>query len=671
LSDLALTFVGTHGRSAPAALRKECEMRADKVAASGGARHFRFHMDDAGQPLMALGKIVGLEITRDAGRRGSSYFIHSLSLWSQHDNRHMYFPCHEWLEDDGQPFTPMQQCLHKTLWPHDLHSAAPPLAPKAPHVEFKDVFPDEASKSVLPLPSLQLICITFKGEDLSFGMRWRLQCVPEGSRPGPDTLLDEEVHAPKFEVPVDSLVIGKLRLLPGRSYLWRVAAIHPVFGAGPFSATTSVAIEESEVSAGRTKLVISKLSEIAARRANKVHSPLTTALRHAVAIQPLPERNSSAIGEVAKGVHARCLDPISFEDAYQPLKDGGGDGLLVCVGDAEIWKGSLDLTPLRKGMGLAGAAWFHRPLALANGFETEFEFRIKPPPMAYLDPVHNEWLYPRASDGFAFVLHLDGRRAHALGSAGIQLGFGGMSNCLSVQFCSTPSCSPRRKRARAGEVDDDENDDQTLCTLPEPHDHIFFVPNAYSGKECICPFTGIQFIAPQLARNPLGDENPYGDSDFADLTHRIDRISVQCAGIGTSTSGPESCVAMASLRMLDDGERHKARIVLERNRFIDSPAALSDEEAPTPLSHRLLVFVDDMQEACINLEIDLNAIFSQLPSWNGRLFAGFTAGTGKTYGSHAIESWNLWESLDNNVPSTSGAGQENSWWSSMLGNSAK
>lgn len=41
--------------------------------------------------------------------------------------------------------------------------------------------------------------------------------------------------------------------------------------------------------------------------------------------------------------------------------------------------------------------------------------------------------------------------------------------------------------------------DKTLCTLPEPHDHIFYVPNELSGKECICPFTGVEFFAPDLA----------------------------------------------------------------------------------------------------------------------------------------------------------------------------
>ena len=60
---------------------------------------------------------------------------------------------------------------------------------------------------------------------------------------------------------------------------------------------------------------------------------------------------------------------------------------------------------------------------------------------------------------------------------------------------------------------------------------------------------------------------------------------------------------------------------------------------------------------------------AQLPAWNGKLIAGFTAGTGKTYGSHAIESWSFWEVLDRNA--VANAGQESSWWSSMLGGNGR
>ena len=73
----------------------------------------------------------------------------------------------------------------------------------------------------------------------------------------------------------------------------------------------------------------------------------------------------------------------SFDDALAPpplSPRTAAGGKLACVGDAEVWAGALDLTPLRKGMGLSGAAWWTAPLAVANGFESEFTFRIVPPP---------------------------------------------------------------------------------------------------------------------------------------------------------------------------------------------------------------------------------------------------------------------------------------------------
>jgi len=235
-----------------------------------------------------------------------------------------------------------------------------------------------------------------------------------------------------------------------------------------------------------------------------------------------------------------------------------------------------------------------------------------------------------------------------------------------VQFASQPSCSTRKAKRAADPEEEDE--DQQLCTLPEPHDHIFFVPNAYAGKECICPFTGISFLAPAELKSAahLADD----DGEVVDLSHHCDRVSVQCAGVGQTTTSPDSCLATAPLPQLDDGEQHKARIVLERNRFHDPIAAAlgataDDGRSAAAPSHRLLVYVDDMQAALINLEMDLGQIFSQLHQWDGKLLAGFTSGTGKSYGSHAIESWDLWEAIDKHqAPATA---EGTSWWQSMLG----
>ena len=57
----------------------------------------------------------------------------------------------------------------------------------------------------------------------------------------------------------------------------------------------------------------------------------------------------------------------------------GGGPRLCLVGDADVWRGTLDLTPLRRGMGLSGAAWFHRPVDVSGGLQSDFSFRITPP----------------------------------------------------------------------------------------------------------------------------------------------------------------------------------------------------------------------------------------------------------------------------------------------------
>ena len=129
---------------------------------------------------------------------------------------------------------------------------------------------------------------------------------------------------------------------------------------------------------------------------------------------------------------------------------------------------------LRKGIGLSGAAWYHRPLAILNGFETEFTFKILPNPT---NKPHGKESRPRASDGFAFVLQLDRdhlvedakrkrRWSQALGASGLQLGFGGLTSCFAVQFATKPSCAreipvPASKTAHGGEGDGSK----FLCSL--------------------------------------------------------------------------------------------------------------------------------------------------------------------------------------------------------------
>ena len=103
------------------------------------------------------------------------------------------------------------------------------------------------------------------------------------------------------------------------------------------------------------------------------------------------------------------------------------------------------------------------------------------------------------------------------------------------------------------------------------------------------------------------------------------------AGSRANSTGPEAALASAALvdakgraLFLDDGEEHCARIVLERNRFRDPRLAKASggngrggngeddgnggEGVATGATvagsaYRLLVYVDSMQSALINLEV--------------------------------------------------------------------
>jgi hypothetical protein len=151
-----------------------------------------------------------------------------------------------------------------------------------------------------------------------------------------------------------------------------------------------------------------------------------------------------------------------------------------------------------------------------------------------------------------------------------------------------------------------------------------------------------------------------------DLSHHTDRVSVQCAGTRAVSTGPEASLASAPLSdwkrgesALDDGELHHARVLLERIRFRDPrlPSVSESDaidpdglDAPPPSgasvagsSYRLLVYVDDMHHALINLELDLRDLFEDGEAWDGRMTAGFTAGTGKASAAHTLTSWTMYE----------------------------
>jgi hypothetical protein len=629
--------------------------------------------------------------------KGAPYFLDSLSIWCQHTDHLYYFPCYEWLDEtEAASFIAQPSRLTKKLTASSLHAGMPPPPPGPPTVEVMD---DPFS------PGTQLLVITCAAaHGGGSGLSWRVQCVQEDSvshSPAFLDILDDEVmrwrggagiitSKPRLEANLRSHVkLGGQLGLPAGAYLWRVCATHPLFGEGPFS--TTVRYEASRVVDSRTAISIVRTNDVSGLKIKRPNPlPLVKSfaeLRHAFHFAPphgdmrpgavFPSKRdadvlcftpdasvagsptfvaadqqnahtASALELLHKSRGATVAMPVTFEDAVQP-KVGRLRESLLCVGEAEVWRGALELTPLRKGIGICGAAWFHRPLAVDEGFETEFIFTI--------DPATDTKPDQRGSDGFAFVLQADERGTTAIGASGIQLGYGGLSTCFAVQFATQPSCAERRKRQKSSDGDAEEG---LLCTLPEPHDHIFLVPPSLAEKECICPFTGVHFIAPRFVAEDVSRLST-SDYEYIDLSHHKDKISVQSAGVHANSSGPEASLASADLLDLDDGVAHTARIVLERNRFFDARLLTTDAldgledrgedaaqvvaqaQASALKSYRLLVYVDNLYTALIDMELNLGEIFGELDGWDGNMFAGFTAGTGKRGAGHTIRSWSFHE----------------------------
>ena len=71
----------------------------------------------------------------------------------------------------------------------------------------------------------------------------------------------------------------------------------------------------------------------------------------------------------------------------------------------------------------------------------------------------------------------------------------------------------------------------------------------------------------------------------------------------------------------------------------------------------MLVYVDDMHRALLNLELDLAELFSQTKAWKGTMHVGMTAGSGKQHASHCIHSWSFYEVPIEGITS----GTETSW----------
>lgn len=96
-----------------------------------------------------------------------------------------------------------------------------------------------------------------------------------------------------------------------------------------------------------------------------------------------------------------------------------GEEDLNIVSTASIYEKYLRLTPSQPSV--AGACWLNKEkIDLTRGFETEFEFRVVEPGSKAI------------GDGFAFVIQNQG--ASFVGGTGDELGYGGLTNALVLEF---------------------------------------------------------------------------------------------------------------------------------------------------------------------------------------------------------------------------------------------
>jgi len=99
----------------------------------------------------------------------------------------------------------------------------------------------------------------------------------------------------------------------------------------------------------------------------------------------------------------------------------------------------LRLTPSHPSK--AGSVWYESRVPVLRGFESTFSWQITDPSVECTEHVDRSFsrnlhksCVVHGGDGFAFVIHGDPADALALGGDGEQLGYGGISNSIAVEF---------------------------------------------------------------------------------------------------------------------------------------------------------------------------------------------------------------------------------------------
>jgi WD40 repeat protein len=124
-------------------------------------------------------------------------------------------------------------------------------------------------------------------------------------------------------------------------------------------------------------------------------------------------------------VQCKIIYPVDCDESKFDFQEFTGSEDISFVGGVYNYKNSIQLNRLEKKD--AGAMWYNKRVPVAKGFKTEFSFKL-----SNGNGSTNPDSYNGGGDGFAFVIQ--DMTTNSIGYNGYSLGYGGMQNCLAVEF---------------------------------------------------------------------------------------------------------------------------------------------------------------------------------------------------------------------------------------------
>uniref|UniRef100_A0A7S3K491 Legume lectin domain-containing protein n=1 Tax=Aureoumbra lagunensis TaxID=44058 RepID=A0A7S3K491_9STRA len=298
------------------------------------------------------------------------------------------------------------------------------------------------------------------------------------------------------------------------------------------------------------------------------------------------------------------LDDVYSEDteasATRVVETSDGEGSLFSHRDSIVNEkksfcpGRIRLTPGKSDK--RGSMWYRLATPIGLGFETIFSFKVssqskhctKVRDLAFSLNMY-ESCYVHGGDGLAFVIQLDPNTTSAIGQGGAQLGYGGITKSLALEFDMNynPPLNPSTEPLKGDQV---------------PNDHLELrsrgkLPNSANEPDAL--------LAP-LAILPHG-------ADLADGQEHIVKV-VYKPYIDLHYFKNFSVTKNAAKYMLDAGENRRLGILLV---WIDQGLNTDIPSIAIPINLPLLL---------------------SLPG-DSRAFLGFTAATGLKWQNHDLLSW--------------------------------